>query len=213
MRLTGTILTCLLLFVFTSSASADRLTPETLWDLARIGDAAVSPDGKTIAYLVKRYELAENTGTSTLLVQPLPESLDSDAKIAAFDSPRVESKAEPLLSDIKGLGSLNWLTHPSGNKLVYIAPGESASKGDKEDADKEDEPGEPQAWMLDPTTGVAKQLTHVEDGIANLITAPSGDAIAFTVDVKIDKEVTEIYADLPKADARIIDSLSVLHRK
>ena len=106
MRLTGTILTCLLLFVITTSASADRLTPETLWDLARIGDASVSPDGKTVAYLVKRYELAENSGTSSLLVQPLPESallesLESDVRIAAFDSARVESKAEALLSDVK----------------------------------------------------------------------------------------------------------------
>ena len=56
-----------------------------------------------------------------------------------------------------------------------------------------------------------KQLTNVENGISNLITSPSGDAIAFTVDVKIDKEVTEIYEDLPKADARIIDALMYRH--
>jgi len=49
MRLTGTILICLVLFVLAKPASADRLTPETLWDLVRIGDAAVSPDGKQIA--------------------------------------------------------------------------------------------------------------------------------------------------------------------
>jgi len=213
MRLTGTILICLVLFVLAKPASADRLTPETLWDLVRIGDAAVSPDGKQIAYLVKQYDLAENSGTSSLMVQSLPATLDSDVKAAAFESPLLNEKSEALLKDIKGLGSLNWLAHSTGSKLVYIAPGKPAPKSDKKNTkeDSTDEPGEPQAWMLDPATGEAEQLTNVEDGIGNLITSPSGDAIAFTVDVKIDQEVTEIYEDLPKADARIIDSLMYRH--
>ena len=48
-------------------------------------------------------------------------------------------------------------------------------------------------------------------GSANLKASPSGDAIAFTVDVKMDPKVTELYEDLPKADARIIDSLMYRH--
>ena len=212
MRPTSTIptLLCLFLCFLITPASADRLTPEKLWDLARIGDAVVAPNGKEVAYLVKRYDLAENSGTSSLIVQPLPESLDSSSTAAAFESPLLTTIPKTLLSDVKGLSSLNWLAHSSGPKLVYIAPGKTQADEKKAGEDPE-ESGEPQAWMLDPETGDTKQLTNVENGISNLITSPSGDAIAFTVDVKIDKEVTEIYEDLPKADARIIDALMYRH--
>ena len=89
MRPTSTIptLLCLFLCFLITPASADRLTPEKLWDLARIGDAVVAPNGKEVAYLVKRYDLAENSGTSSLIIQPLPESIDSSSKAAAFESP------------------------------------------------------------------------------------------------------------------------------
>ena len=216
MRLTRSILTCLVLFFFTTPASADRLTPETLWDLARIGDAAISPDGKTVAYLVKRYDLVENGGTSSLLVQPLPAELISGDKTAiAFETPLTSEKPQVILEDVKGLGGLNWLAHPTGNKLVYIAPAKPAENADKAKEktkeQAEEEAGEPQAWILDPADGTPQQLTNIDKGIANLITSPSGDAIAFTVDVKIDREVKEIYEDLPKANARIIDSLMYRH--
>ena len=48
-------------------------------------------------------------------------------------------------------------------------------------------------------------------GVANLKVAPTGKHIAFTVDIKLDKTVNDLYDDLPKADARIIDSLMFRH--
>jgi len=54
---------------------AERLTPERLWDLQRVGDVAVSPDGKQLAYLVTKYSLEENRGTTSLYVQALPDKL------------------------------------------------------------------------------------------------------------------------------------------
>lgn len=184
---------------FTASTRAERLTPDMLWDLARVGDAAVSPDGKHIAYLVTRYDLAENSGTSSLIVMDVPQTISSgDKTAAAFETPLVTLESKTLLSDVKGLGGLSWLDHASGQKLIYIATTEG-------------EEGTPQAWMLDPTGGEPVQLTDVKDGISNLKASPAGSAIAFTVDVKMDAEITEIYADLPKADARIIDSLLYRH--
>jgi dipeptidyl aminopeptidase/acylaminoacyl peptidase len=212
---------CLFLFVVSSWASvhsqAERLTPERLWDLARIGDAAVSPDGKQLAYLVTRYDLKKNEGTTSLMVQPLPagEIRAGGRTSVAFETPLAAPTPKSLLKDIKGLGSLRWLNHSSGPKLVYIAPaavGDKKDDGNKEEGeDAEKDKSKPQAWLLDPTGGKPQQLTRVEKGVANLITSPSGDAIAFTVDVKMDDEATEIYPDLPKADARIIDSLMYRH--
>ena len=212
------------LFVTTSTPSvAERLTPEKLWDLGRIGDAAVSPDGKQLAYLVTRFDLEKNEGTTSLLLQPLAEQfVPGQARATAFDTPLVTTKARELLKDVKGLGSLAWLNHSSGPKLVYIAPAKVEEKqesdtktteaGTKSD-DSSDDAGEekPQAWMIGLDGNEPTQLTHVPDGIGNLKVSPSGDAIAFTVDVKMDPKVTELYEDLPKADARIIDSLMYRH--
>ena len=41
-------------------SKGDRMTPETLWAMGRIGGAAASPDGKTIAYQVGYYSVKEN---------------------------------------------------------------------------------------------------------------------------------------------------------
>ncbi len=185
-----------------TSAVAERLTPERLWDLARIGDAAVSPDGRFVAYLVTRYDLRENSGKTDLVLQEIPDASAgpaADRRATAFDTPLAEAKPRTLLAGVPGLNSLGWLPHVSGPKLIYIAT-----------PDGED--GRPQAWMLDPNSGSSpQQLTHVPQGIANLKPAPSGDAIAFTVDIKLDREVTEIFSDLPKAEARIIDGLLYRH--
>ncbi|MEM7478329.1 MAG: S9 family peptidase [Planctomycetota bacterium] len=203
-----TFLLCFLALGQNLAAAGERLTPEKLWDLGRVGDAAVSPDGKTLAYLVSRYDLAKNGGTATLYLQSLPTELPTTSdKAIAFESPLLKSEPRALLSDVKGLHGLSWLNHAKGPMLVYTAPG----PGEKQEGDEEAKPGPPQAWMLDPNGGDPIQLTDVEVGISNLKVSPAGNAIAFTVDVKMDAEVTEIYEDLPKADARIIDSLLYRH--
>ena len=43
-----------------ATSKGDRMTPETLWAMGRIGGASVSPDGKTIAYQVGYYSVKEN---------------------------------------------------------------------------------------------------------------------------------------------------------
>ena len=179
---------------------AERMTAEKLVDLQRLGDVAVSADGKRVAYLVTRYSLKDNRGTTSLLLQELPaaDAQAGDKSAAAFDTPLLTAPAKELLKDISGLQSLSWIERPDGPRLLYIAPTEG-------------EEGKPQAWMLDPAGGKPQQVTQVEQGIANLRPSPTGDVIAFTVDVKMDQQVTEIYEDLPKADARIIDSLMYRH--
>ena len=43
-----------------ATSKGDRMTPETLWAMGRIGGASASPDGKTIAYQVGYYSVKEN---------------------------------------------------------------------------------------------------------------------------------------------------------
>ncbi len=202
---------------------AERMTPEKLFELGRIGDAVVSPDGKQIAYLVTNFDLAENSSTTSLLIQPLSAE-PTDKMVKGFGTPLAVTQPTVLLKGIKGLSSLNWIHRPDGDRLLYIAPGQpvlataDAAKPDPSVAEsgdatsKVEEPGKPQAWILDPANpGSAKQITSIEEGIGNLKPSPTGDAIAFSVSKKLDQTVNELYPDLPKADARIIDSLMYRH--
>ncbi len=65
-----------------------KLTPEILWKFGRVGEYAVSPDGKTVAYTVARYSLAENKGRTTVWTVPVsggePTCLTADISSSCF---------------------------------------------------------------------------------------------------------------------------------
>ncbi len=61
------ILLCLLLTAITLPLSAqNKMTPELLWSLGRVSLQDVSPDGKTVLYGVRRYDIRENSGSTDL---------------------------------------------------------------------------------------------------------------------------------------------------
>ncbi|MBL8728837.1 MAG: S9 family peptidase [Planctomycetes bacterium] len=51
----------------------------------------------------------------------------------------------------------------------------------------------------------------VAGGVENLLWAPNGEHFSYTQAVKVDKLVTELYSDLPQANARAYDDLMVRH--
>ena len=53
----------------TSLTTNDRMTPEALWAMGRIGGAAASPDGKTVAYQVGYYSVKQNKSHQMLYTQ------------------------------------------------------------------------------------------------------------------------------------------------
>jgi dipeptidyl aminopeptidase/acylaminoacyl peptidase len=62
-------LTLLLAFCLGAAIPAqERLTPELLWQLGRVSDPALAPGGKQLAYVVRTYDLAANTGRSQVFV-------------------------------------------------------------------------------------------------------------------------------------------------
>ncbi|MEM7454369.1 MAG: S9 family peptidase [Planctomycetota bacterium] len=190
----------LLIFPFSLQAQEatqmNRLTPEILWKMGRLGGGTVSPDGMMLAYTVRHYDVAKNKGTSSLIVQPVGGTGDQLA-IEGWSS----------ISDIQ------WVVR-DGRPFVYFSgkPAKSEDENGEADESADDPPIDtPQVWSFDANTGETIQLTAFEDGISNLKVSPAGTHIAFTADVKMDKEVTEIYEDLPEAEARIIDSLMYRH--
>jgi dipeptidyl aminopeptidase/acylaminoacyl peptidase len=165
-----------------------RMTPELLLKLGRLGQASLSPNGNQIAYTVRRYDLAENKGRSSLHVVNLADSKDNVS-----------------ISDWSSIGSLDWVKTPAGDRLFF----EGTPK--KKDGATEDPTN--QAYMLDVVAGAVQRLTDFEDGISNLKVAAGGAKIAFTRDIKMDKKASEIYEDLPETEGRIIDTLMYRHWK
>lgn len=56
------------LTVATAGLAQNKMTPELLWKLKRIGNVQVSPDQKQVLFSVKTYVLDENKGSSDLFV-------------------------------------------------------------------------------------------------------------------------------------------------
>ena len=54
-----------------AAAQQASLTPEKLWQLGRLGEMQVSPDGKTVAFTVTRYSLGENRGNADIYTVPV----------------------------------------------------------------------------------------------------------------------------------------------
>jgi dipeptidyl aminopeptidase/acylaminoacyl peptidase len=174
-------------------AQEKRMTPELLWELGRLGESSVSADGNLVAYTVRHYELSKNKGKSDLHLLNL--SSKKDIKI---------------LEGYASVNSIQWINTADGERLFMIAmasPPEEDEEGSEDDAD---EPSS-QVWTFEPTTQEMNQITDIEDGVASLKVSPDGTHLAFTRDIKMDAEVSEIYEDLPEADARIIDNLMYRH--
>ena len=92
-------------------------------------------------------------------------------------------------------GEYNGVWRPDGKKIGYLSS----------------ESGESQLWEMNPDGSSKKQVSKVEGGINGFAYAPDMTHIFYLQDIKLDKNVTDIYPDLPKADARIIDDLLYRH--
>ncbi len=170
--------------VSTLAAQSQRMTPELLWKLGRLGPAALSADGQQVAYGVRHYDLAANRGTSSLHVY----------------SVATQETTTPL-SGWRSISDLQFAPASPGEQLYFIGL-PPAMEGAPETA---------QVYSWRPGSESPRQVTTIDGGVANLKVSPDGQQLAFTRDVKLDPTVAEVYPDLPLADARIIDQLMFRH--
>ena len=73
------------------------------------------------------------------------------------------------------------------------------------------ESGAPQVWVLEVNTLEKFQVTSVKDGVGSFIISDDEKILFYTADVKMEKNINEIYPDAPKSDARIIDDWMYRH--
>lgn len=98
------------------------------------------------------------------------------------------------ITDFAG-SEFNEVWRPDGKKIAFLATKDGA----------------PQLWEMNPDGSEKKKLTSMDGGLGNFAYAPDMANVYFTHDVKLDKTVNEMYPDLPKAEARIIDDLMYRH--
>ena len=70
---------------------------------------------------------------------------------------------------------------------------------------------EDQLWEMNADGSNNIQISKVEGGITGFVYDPTLQRILYTKDVKIDQTVQDVYPDLPKANAKIIDDLMYRH--
>ncbi|MBN1117054.1 MAG: S9 family peptidase [Bacteroidales bacterium] len=79
----------------------DRLTPELLWSLGRVGEVALSPDKQTIVFGVKYYDISENKGNTDLYSMKV-------------DGSNLKQITRSVLSE----GNIAW--RPDGKKIGFL---------------------------------------------------------------------------------------------
>lgn len=159
-----------------------RMTPELLWQLTRLGEAVVSPDGRWIAYSTRRFDLAENSGSSDLWLLPAEGG-----------------EARALVLGWPGIGGLQWRGDASSFRLYFSG------------VDPADRVAGAQVYRWAVGDDTARKISQIAGGVANLKVSPTEQHVAYTARIKLDPTVNELYPDLPKADARLIDALMFRH--
>ena len=73
------------------------------------------------------------------------------------------------------------------------------------------ESGTPQVWVMDSDGEHRVQLSNVEQGVEGFKISPDGQKIVMIATIKFNRTAQDVYPDLPKANARIIDDLMYKH--
>ncbi len=106
------IVALLVLIVLPASAQ-ERLTPELLWKLGRVSGGDLAPNGESVLFSVRRYDLRANKGDSDLFVV----SLKSGAVRVLTRGPASEGQAQ-------------WVRTPRGLRVFFVSkrPGSKAAQ-------------------------------------------------------------------------------------
>jgi dipeptidyl aminopeptidase/acylaminoacyl peptidase len=71
--------------------------------------------------------------------------------------------------------------------------------------------GSMQLWEMNPDGSGLTRVTDVEGGIEDFLYAPDKSRLLYLKEVKLEKDIHDIYPDLPKANARLIDDQFYRH--
>lgn len=151
------------------------LTPEVLWSFGRLGEFAVSPDNKTIAYTVTWYSIEKNKGNSELFVMNVD---GSDKKQLTFTSAQEYNP--------------QWVDEST---LAFLST----------------EGGVSQVWTMSKDGSNLKKVEGYAEDINGFMLSPDCKKLLFIAEVKVGKDVADLYPDLPKTSGMIYEDLMYRH--
>jgi dipeptidyl aminopeptidase/acylaminoacyl peptidase len=143
-------------------AASKRLEVADLATIVRVSDPQVSPDGKSIVFVVAR----------------------PDVKDARYDRSLVlidvaTGKQRPLTFDRRGVSNPRW--SPSGDRIAFLDPALVKS----EEVDPKDPPpgneARYQVFVMSMSGGEAHRITHASKDIEQISWSPDGTQIAYAV--------------------------------
>jgi dipeptidyl aminopeptidase/acylaminoacyl peptidase len=134
------------------------MTFDDMMQMKRLGETAVSPDGKWLAYSVTTVNLAANTKTPELWLQAIASSS--------------EKSSDPVKLSVAQPGDSDPQFAPDGQQILFISS----------------RTGAPQIWLagFDSATGATtrlRKLTNLDLGIDDAEWSPDGHTIVFTAPV------------------------------
>ncbi len=83
--------------------------------------------------------------------------------------------------------------------------------GGKEIAFVAEKDGKPQMWVMNADGTGRRVVSRLENGVAGFLVSPNGKKVLVISSVKYGRTAADVYPDLPKANARIIDDLMYKH--
>lgn len=83
--------------------------------------------------------------------------------------------------------------------------------GGKEIAFVAEKDGKPQMWVMNADGTGRRVVSRLENGVAGFLVSPDGKKVLVISSVKYGRTAADVYPDLPKANARIIDDLMYKH--
>lgn len=108
------------------------MTPEVLWSFGRIGDAAVSPDGKWVAYTVTWFNIPEDKSYRDIYLADLTSGeskrITDTAERESSLQWRPDGKKLAFLSSRSGSSQL-WEINPDGSGLAQVTEGDQDVQG------------------------------------------------------------------------------------